>query len=498
MSKKLYKSFGYKGLQIIVLILYSLLLIPILLNYWDLEVYGAWIALYAFFNLIQVIELGHSVYIGNEFNRIVHTQKEKAKVLLGSAIRANILVGVLQLSIVFILFKLGLLRYLLDKNIDDREIAIVISILLLYRMCIGSFRGIIVKTLNPFGLIYKAFQFSLVEKILEFFILVVAAFSGISLIKLAILWFSAKFVYSFVILIKLKYLQPEFFPWWKYGSFKFGFNNFKKSLPFAASNFLDRLSNDGIVLVVSAIVGTSFLPLFSATRTLVNFGLKISDFFLSPMVPEMINYYSMNKKEKILDILRSFWFVSGAILITGFAISLFFIEDLFHIWTNQKLQFNLGLYSALVIIFLVQNFGKSLVVFYTSINKTYVVLITSILRMSLFFIIAFSLKQYQLDGVLISLLISELIVVTFWLPFNAFKFFTFSFYKKIYFFLYLISLLPLGIILYLNYLGKPLWLLICLFVPIVFLIYFQYKLISENTRRTISEKLKKLAIFVSN
>ena len=153
MSKKLYKSFGYKGLQIIVLILYSLLLIPVLLNYWDLEVYGAWIALYAFFNLIQVIELGHSVYIGNEFNRIVHTQKEKAKVLLGSAIRANILVGVLQLSIVFILFKLGLLRYLLDKNIDDREIAIVISILLLYRMCIGSFRGIIVKTLNPFGLI---------------------------------------------------------------------------------------------------------------------------------------------------------------------------------------------------------------------------------------------------------------------------------------------------------------------------------------------------------
>ncbi|MCP4970938.1 MAG: hypothetical protein GY932_10130, partial [Arcobacter sp.] len=149
MSRKLFKSFGYKAVHIIVLVLYSLLLIPILLNYWDLKVYGAWIALYAFFNLIQVLEFGHGTFVGNEFNRIVHTQVDKAKALLGSALRANLIVGFFEIIIIFIIYQFGFLRYLLDSDIDDREVAIVLSILFFYRIIMGSFRGIIVRILNP-------------------------------------------------------------------------------------------------------------------------------------------------------------------------------------------------------------------------------------------------------------------------------------------------------------------------------------------------------------
>ena len=93
MIKSLFKSFGYKTVQTVVLTLYSFLLIPILLNYWELKVYGAWIALFTIFNLIQVIEFGHATYIGNQFNAIVKENTEKAKIVLGSALRANFLTG---------------------------------------------------------------------------------------------------------------------------------------------------------------------------------------------------------------------------------------------------------------------------------------------------------------------------------------------------------------------------------------------------------------------
>ncbi|MGV6829443.1 MAG: lipopolysaccharide biosynthesis protein [Flavobacteriales bacterium] len=496
MATKLFKSFGYKAVQIIVLILYSLLLVPILLNFWNLEVYGSWIALYAFFNIIQVIELGHSTFVGNHFNKIVHTKINDAKILLGSALRANIVVGFLQICLVLLFYVLGLFNYLLDKNIDDKEVVIVLLILFLYRMIIGSFRGIIVKILNPFGLIYKGFQFSLFEKIVEFFILITAAILGASLLQLAVFWLIIKFIYSSIILVSLKKLLPDFFPWWKFGNFKFGIQNFIKSIPFGLSNFIDRLSNDGVVLVVSAFVGTSFLPLFSATRTLVNMGLKISDFFISPIVPEIINYFAKNRKKKILDIIRSYWFVTSLVLMSGYIISLFFIKDLFHLWTHNKLSFDLALYSALVIILLVQNYGKVLQVVFMSINKTKVVLTSSVLKVSIFFICAFMFKNLGIYGVLLSLVISEFIVVTFWLPTNSFKLFQLKGIEKFKFYVYLISVICLAILFYFNVRGVSFWILFGLTILIISLNYIQFTFISKDTKASTIQNLKKLLTFV--
>ncbi len=496
MSKKLVKSYSYKAIHIIVLVLYSLLLIPILLNYWDLKVYGAWIALYAFFNLIQVLEFGHATFVGNEFNRIIHTHKEKAKILLGSALRANLLIGLLELIVIYIIYKFGFLRYLLDSDIDDKEVAIVLIILFLYRITMGSFRGIIVKILNPFGLIYKSFQYALIEKIIEFLILISAAIFGATLIQLALLWFFVKSIYSLLVLIQLKKILPEFYPWWKYGNIVIGINNLKKSLSYSASNFLDRLGNDGIVLVVSTLVGTSFLPLFSATRTIVNIGLKVSDFFLTPLIPEIINFYAKDNKTKILDIFRTYWFVTSVVLISGFTVSLFFIKDLFQFWTHDKLQFSLELFSALVVIFFIQNYSKVIIKFFTGINKTKVVLLTSILRISIFFIVVFIFQQYQLYGVLLGLFISEFLIASLWLPFNSFKEYTFSFINKVNFLINLITVLCFSFLLYCNFVGIELWLLFVLFIPIVVLIYYQYQLISKDMREVIFRNLRKLTTFL--
>lgn len=492
MSKKLIKSFGYKAVHIVVLIFYSIILVPVLLTYWDLEVYGTWIALYAFFNLICVIEFGHGVYVGNEFNKTVHDNEQGAKFLLGSALRANIFGCLLQILVVLILYYSKLLRYFLDKSISDFEVLIVLVILLSYRLFIGSFRGIVVKVLNPFGMIYKSFQFALMEKILEFFILVIGAVSGITLIEIAILWFSAKSVFSLIILSRLKSLAPQFYPWWKKGDLKTGISNYGKSLSYSASNFLDRLGNDGIVLVVAAMVGSTFLPLFTATRTIVNFGLKFSDFLIKPLGPEMINFYSKNKLERILDLFKMYWLATMGILTVGFAVSIFFIEDLFEFWTKGKLEFDYVLYTALVIILLLKLYGKILVQFFTGINKLWVVLFTSVIRISLFFIIALALRSYGLKAVLAGLFCSELITVTLWLPFHSFKTFALKSSEKIGFFIYLVSICALGMLFY--FYEDSLLVFILAIVIIALAGYSQYQMISDNARMSIFAKFKNISL----
>jgi O-antigen/teichoic acid export membrane protein len=495
MSKKLEKSFLYKALHIGVLMLYNLLLIPALLKFWDLQVYGVWIALYVVFNLIKVFELGHSTYVGNEFNRIVHTEEQEARNILGSAVRANFVVGLLQPLTVWLIYKVGLLSVFLDDNIDQQEVTSVLLILFAYRLTFGALRSLIQKILNPFGLIYKMFQYSILETVVEFCVLVVAAFGEISLVELALLWFAVKAVMSMAIFYDIKRILPQFFPWWQYGNLKTGLKDMKISFNYAVSNFLDRLGNDGIVLLVSAFVGTTYLPLFTATRTIVNFGLKISDFFLTPLAPEMINLYSLAKTALIKNIFRAYWFFSSILLILGFASSLFFIEWLFTLWTNNKLDFSMELYCFLAFIFLVKNYGKVLVVFFTSINKTRVILWTTIMRIVVLYGLTFVLSDRGITAILLAMFLAELVVVTVWLPIFSLRLFKIQGVERLNFFNNLITALLVGAYFYLFINEYYIASVVTIAVALA-LLFRQYKLISEGLRQNIWDRLRYFSKFI--
>ncbi|PVW15761.1 hypothetical protein DDV96_05695 [Marixanthomonas spongiae] len=484
-------------MHIAVLSLFSLLLIPILLTHWDLELYGTWITIITIFNLIQVLEFGHASYVGNQFNQLVHQDTAAAKMVLGSAWRANVVMGIVQLTLVVLLYMSGVLAFFLDTHINTAHVAIVLGILFCYRMAIGSFRGIVVKTLNPFGLIYKSFQFAVIEKIVEFFILVYAAVANLSLIRLAMVWFLTKSCYSFLVLFQLKRLLPAYFPWWKSGSFQLGIINMKRSIPFAVSNFLDRLGNDGVVLLLSAFVGTSFLPLFVATRTLVNFGLKISDLLRTPLAPELINLYAKNKLKKITDVFKLYWFITGVALMGGFILSLWFIESLFEFWTRGNLSFNLALFNLLVVILLFQNYGRIITAFFMGINKTNVVLLTSVMRTILFFTVAFLFKGYGWYGIVFGMLFSELFVVSLWLPYHAYATLSVEKEQKPGFILPLFAILSVAGVLYVHYALPTFWAEMLLLIPIGALFYLQYKHIAPKTRNMVLKDVAKLLTFTS-
>lgn len=495
MATMLFKSFRYKTIHTVIHTLYSVLLIPILLTYWDLKFYGAWIALFSIFNIIQVLEYGHATYIGNKFNALINSNPEEAKNVLGSALRANLLTGVFELAIVYCLFKSGLLQIILKTDINDTTITMVLAILFVYRMVIGSFKGIVVKTLNPFGLIYKSFQFATVERLLDFLILAGVAVWGLSLIKLAIVWVCVKTVFSICVLLSLKKTLPDLYPWWQYGTFKTGFLNFKKSIPFVVSNFLERLRNDGIVLIISILMGVSFLPLFVATRTIVNIGLKIGEIISIPLNPELINLYIQKKFQKIQDVFKVYWLSTASVLIIGYLISLTFIEQLFGYWTKGKLAFNLVLYSSLIVILLVQNYGKIIFTFFSSINKSKVVLTTSILRAVILLVAIITFKAYGLYGVLSAMFLSELIVNAIYLPYQSFQVFSPDLNNKIRFYLNLCTVLYIAFLLYLNVINISFW-VICALSTIVFcLLYYQYVFVSLDSKNYLIKKIGMLKRF---
>ncbi len=430
MINRLYKSFGYKAVQIVGFTLYSMLLIPLLIRFWDNKTYGAWIAIYAMYNLIQTVEFGHNTFAGNSFNSLVNTDVEKAKEVIGSAFRVNIVAGLLQMSIILIAYLIGAFTFFIQTDLSDGEIAMVLFILFLYRFLIGSYRGLLIKMLNPFGYIYKSYQFSLIERSIEFAVLVTAAVTGISLLETAILWFAVKGVFSITVLRYIKQILPEYFPWWQKGSFRLGISNFKKSFAYISSSFLDRSASEGLVLLISVLLGSTFLPLFVATRTLVNFGGKVTDVFLGPLTPELINLYASKQKDRLIYIISSYWFCTGLILTLGFVSTVWIVEPIFDFWTSNRLDFKPLLYLGLATILIIQNYGSILYAFLMGINRTKAVFQVALTRALMLLIGVYFFYRMGIKGILLAMFLAEFVRSIIWLPYYYTKELSIKFLNK--------------------------------------------------------------------
>lgn len=488
MANKLSKSISYKALQTVGFTLYSLLLIPLLIKFWGTETYGAWIAIYALYNLIQVVEFGHNTYVGNAFNAMVHTDRDGAKALLGSAFRINFLSGIIQMSVIGIIYKLGAFNYFVESDMPDKNIGIILFILFFYRLLIGSYRGLLVKILNPFGYIYKSYQFSIFERMIEFTVLVAAAFYGISLINMALLWLIFKSCYSLGILLYLKRLLPEFFPWWQKGSLSPGWQNYKKSLPYIGSSLLDRSASNGVVLLISVLLGSTFLPLFIAIRTLVNFGTKVSDIFLSPITPELINLFAKQQKERLLQLIGSYWLITGGILIIVFMFSIWVIEPIFEIWTNGRLTFRPLVYYGLILVMITQNVGSILDAFLRGINRTKLVFQTSLIRTAMILMGIYAFYTMSIKGVILAMGIAEFFRSVIWLPYWCSKELSADF-KKVGMLWLNPLLIGLSVLFYfVEFRDPPIWVLLGIILAVLLLLLWQYRQMSPAVLRLLQRK----------
>lgn len=486
MTDKLSKSISYKALQTVGFTLYSLLLIPLLIRYWDTATYGSWIAIYALYNLVQVIEFGHNTYIGNAFNSLINTDKDKAREILGSAFRVNVLAGLLQMAVLWGIYSVGAFGFFIKSDLPEGDIAIILFLLFLYRILIGSYRGLLIKILNPFGYIYKAYQISLAERLIEFIVLTSAAFSGISLINLALLWFITKSLYSIGILFYIKNLLPEYFPWWKHGSYKLGLKNFRSSIAYMVSIFMNRVVSDGVLLIISPLMGTEFLPVFLATRSIVNFSVKIGDIILSPLGPELINHYANKFYDKLMRIFSYYWSITGSILVFGFAISIFLIEPIFEIWTGGRLKFRPILFFGLALAALLRNYGAVLYTFLMGINKARIVLVTTFLRSITLVLGIYFLYPMGVKGLVISFIASELITSIIYLPISYVRTMNFKVNNSRSFWINPSVAIALGFFFYLDQKeASPIW-LIAVCIVIALLLYLQFKSIEKTARAKLS------------
>ncbi len=486
------------GVLFVITFIQSIVLVPLFLQYWGAEKYGVWLTMYSFVVLLRAFDAGHQTYVGNEFNKYFHTDKNVAQQILGSSIRIALILGVAEFTIYLSILFLGKHQQLV--GIDPGQYNVVpgiISFLIMW-MLVGSVSGILVRIILPMGAYAQSLYLNILIKVLETICIVAALIyeSSITVLSLsiALCWL----LYTTYLLYYIKNLMPDFYPWWKKGSWKLGTKNLFRSFAFTINNFVEQFNTSGTLIAISNFVGVARVPVFSAVRTIANVFTQGATIILNPLVPDLIKFYATKDYNKIKDIVVTNWFIGTLFINLPLMLLTPFMPALFNWWTNGKIEFDLGLYLTLSYSVALINYGKIFVLLITCLNELWAISVITITRFVVLIALAvFILRWYGLTQIgwafiAAEMLASVLIPIFFTLKLEGLKSLVISSRE---FILPSLSIIILGFSFLSSYSNGAFIISIFLFFAMIYLAKRQWLFISKSVRERL---LRQIPITVFN
>jgi O-antigen/teichoic acid export membrane protein len=152
------------------------------------------------------------------------------------------------------------------------------------------------------------------------------------------------------------------------------------------------------------------VPVFTTIRTLTNTAGSFTSIINSAVSPDVVKYYSKGEDKKLIMTLITTLFLSGFVINLSLILSLYFIEPLYKIWTNNELTFELNLFLFLAASVSFSNFGMGFVNYFFGANKLKQFTFINVFKVTSLFIVAYVLVSFkELSTVAISVAVSELI-----------------------------------------------------------------------------------------
>lgn len=390
---------------------YSIVLVPIFLKYWGEEKYGIWISIFAFVSLMRTVDLGHQNYIGNEFNRLYHQNKEKAIELMGSSLRMAFLLGFIELLFFLVAVCTGIYLDLLglENELGNNNARNGILVFLLMWWLVGSIGGIIVRLVLPLGKYAHTVYLGVVLKVGEIMILVLSAIFDLDIFYICLSLASFQFFYSLFVYYAVYRLIPDILSKWRAGSWKLGMTNFWRSLVLTMNGFLEQMNVNGTILLVSSFLSLAIVPVFTTIRTLSNTVTQLTNLIINPLQPELIRYHALGDGWKIKQVVEANWLVSGMIVNVLFVLLTPFVNWLYSFWTNGQLELNWALFYFLTLSVAVINYGRSLYYYLAGINHLQAISVISLSRTLTVFGLAIPLiASFGLSAIGLAILCAEL------------------------------------------------------------------------------------------
>jgi O-antigen/teichoic acid export membrane protein len=371
------------GLSTLLTVAFQLVSVPVCLKYWGQESYGSWLALFSAFMLLRSLDTGLGVYVGNKLNQLYHQDTDVLRQHLSSAVAGIALIGFIQLVVAVgalssdrLSTLLGMPPSAMGSSLDRLGLVV----LMVSWVLTGSYLGIVHRLLIPSGLMYQAAWWFMLFQVSQFAAIMSAALLRLDILQTSIVFSLCQVVIYVASAIYVKHKLPQYFPWWRGGQIRIGLKDLQHSSMLTASNLIQQVSTNGVILLVSALGGLAAVPVFTTVRTLCNLWTNVTNVLVTPLLPDVVRFHAKGEPHKLAATNEAYGVLVGSIVNWGVLLSYPLLALLYSYWTRNALTLDTTLLCFLLASVVVANAGALMAMVLNGINSLRIVFTLSLVR----------------------------------------------------------------------------------------------------------------------
>ena len=341
MRKRLIQGMGANFLAQIINLASRVLLVPLFLTAWGVEVYGEWLLLSSMVAYLSLTDLGGQLYLVNRltqayalgdlplFRKILHTG-------LGLFLILPLAVFLGFLGVMLVLPPGSLLQI----TITSRQVVFLVLAILAFQFVFSLPQGILVGVYRSVGLLPRGVMLTNIMQLLALILVALGLWLHGGLPAIACLQLLPYLGVGLVAGWDLNRRFPQFRLFsLRDADLSLGLTFIRPSLHFFGIQLSQAFSIQGTVLVVGMLLGSVQVVVFSTMRTIVNL---IRSFFELPSHaawPELTRLDAQGEEEKFFLLFRAIFRATLIAAVIFMAIFHFWGENIYHVWLRKTVPY---------------------------------------------------------------------------------------------------------------------------------------------------------------
>jgi O-antigen/teichoic acid export membrane protein len=328
----------------------QLALVPIYLIFWNVDVYGVWLAIQALVAIMTMIDMGHQTYLAYEFLRFDKSNSQKLSKYLWSGVAIGMGIGIVQIVFILVIINTDAFPFLLGGSGQQHSSVIEeAGIVLLLQggvwLVNSSVGGLFVRALEAYGYFPRMAWWGVFITFIQNIAPAIAVTLGAGLLTAGIVIATVSVVFNIPVFYDMFYLMRKEGIKISRPSLELGLRNFLRSIAIAGKLLLENARQQGVRIVLAPLSGAAGLAAFSTMRTGSNVALQGLNTITNPLMPDLMRFLHARDQLHTEAAFGTVWIVLVALMAPAVVILQAVIEPLFSIWTQGQIPFDPVLFA---------------------------------------------------------------------------------------------------------------------------------------------------------
>jgi O-antigen/teichoic acid export membrane protein len=322
----------------------TLVLTPLMLTAWGGTGFCFWAIILSARSVILFLTDAYVRYIANRYNLLFHTDEPKANEVLRAGVSFLLVFSIvlcIAAGAAFVLFpSLSSLLFDVDTGYALRAGLPVCLLTYLSAACVQNVQRMLAATKEARGLVAHNMVLEVVLVLLELSVLGILLAKGYGLYTGVLADSIVISVIAVAYIVHLLYRYPLLCVMQRQ-TLRTGAREFIKAGSLYGGNFFEKLSTDGLVLLLSLFRFSKVaIALFATVRTMVNTPILAQNLLLNTYTPSLQKKFVLRDVAGLQRLFRFVRLYLGGIIMLGIVCCYPLYEPVFVFWTQGKLAYN--------------------------------------------------------------------------------------------------------------------------------------------------------------